>query len=137
MKPYPLYEVETINNLKELIDYCVAKHGSKTAFCWLHDKKTVEKSFIDFKSDIRALGTYFFETGIKNEKIAIIGENSYEWILTFFAAVNGGNIIIPVDKELENEEIVDILVRSGAGVLVYSDRLSDKIDSIKIGRAHV
>ena len=131
MKPDPLYEVETIDNLKELINYCAEKHGLKTAFCWLHGNKTVEKSFIDFKADIKALGTYFSDSVIKNEKIAVIGENSYDWILTFFAAVNGGNIIIPVDKELENEEIEDILVRSGVGILVYSDRLSDKIDSIK------
>jgi len=131
MKPYPLYEVETINNLKELIDYCAVKHGLKTAFCWLHGNNIVEKSFIDFKADVRALGTFFYNSGIKNEKIAVIGENSYEWILTFFAAINGGNIIVPVDKELENDEIEDILERSGAGVLVYSDRLSDKIDSIK------
>lgn len=131
MKPYPLYEVATINNLKELIDYCTATHGSKTAFCWLDGSTTVSKSFIDFKADIRALGTYFVDAGIKNEKIAVIGENSYEWILTFFAAVNGGNIIVPVDKELENEEIMDILARSGAGIVVYSDRLSGKIDAIK------
>ncbi len=131
MKLYPLYEVATINNLKELIDYCAATHGSKTAFCWLDGQTTVSKSFIDFKADIRALGTYLVDAGIKNEKITVIGENSYEWILTFFATVNGGNIIVPVDKELENEEIEDILARSGVGIVVYSDRLSGKIDAIR------
>jgi hypothetical protein len=33
-------------------------------------KKTVEKSFVDFKADIRALGTYLYDAGIKNEKIS-------------------------------------------------------------------
>lgn len=127
MKPYPLYKVDPINNLKELIDYCAEKHGDQTAFSWLYKDKTNNKSFNQFQSDIYTLGAYFINAGYRNDKIAIIGENSYEWIITFFAVANSGNIVVPIDKELDADETAALLSHSDAKVLVYADSAVDKI----------
>lgn len=62
---------------------------------------------------------------IKDSKIALIGENSYSWILSYFSVVNGGNIIVPIDKELPNEDIADLIKQSGAVALIYADTYRD------------
>ena len=131
MKPYPLYEVELVHNLKELVDYSAEKHGDKVAFSWLHEDEIFKVSFKKLREDTRALGAFFIASGFKDEKIALIGKNSYEWILTFFATVNSGNTVVPIDKELSAKEIEALLEHSGAQILVYSDDAIDKILDFK------
>ena len=130
-KPYQLYPVEHISNLKELVGHAANKYGEYAAFIYERNKETMRVSYRRFKSDIEALGTAFFDMGISNTKIAVIGENSYEWILTYFATVNGGNIIVPLDKELPLSEIKSLLIHSDTTVLVYSDEYSDVADGLR------
>ena len=131
MKPYPQYEVDPINNLKALVDYCAEKHGDKTAFSWMRGDKTCHISFSRFQSDVNTLGTYFIDNGFHNDKIAILGENSYEWIVTFFAVANSGNVIVPIDKEFCLKEMAALLEHSDARVLIYSETFAEKIEAFR------
>lgn len=130
-KNYPLYPITKISTLKQLI-YDVPTVDSDIAFMYTKGKKTtVEVTYAQFRSDIEAFGTYLYSKGLKNTHIAVIGENSYEWILTYFSAVLGGNVIVPIDKELSTEEIENVLTTSDSTVLVYSDTYSDVADELK------
>lgn len=131
LKPYPLYEVYSVNNLNELIDYCAEKHGDQTAFSWLCGDKTYNISFNQFQSDMNTLIDYFIDSGFSNDKIAVLGENSYEWIVTFFAVANSGNVIVPIDKEFCLSEMTVLLKHSDARLLFYSENFSEKIDYFK------
>jgi len=124
-KNYPYYKTEHVSNLKEMVDYVAAEYGDKPAFTFERNKATVSVSCRQFKSDIQALGTAFTNIGMSDSKIAVIGENSYEWILTYFATVNGGNVIVPLDKELPSSDIRNLIEESGAEMLVYSCEYSD------------
>ena len=67
--------------------------------------------------------------GFKDAKIALVGSNSYEWIVTYFAVVNYGNVIVPVDRLLNNEDITDIFNRSGVSAVVHSNSFTDVVES--------
>lgn len=125
MKNYPLYTHPDITNFKQLIANQAEKIPDKPAFQYLRQKELVSITYQQFWQDINALGTFFFEQGLKGVKIAVLGENSYEWILTYFAAVLGSNIIVPIDKELSNDEIGKLLLRCGATALVHSSSYTD------------
>ena len=122
---YPLYEIEPINNLKELVDLTATKYGDKPAFTFERDKETVSISYRQFKSDVEALGTALLDLGIQDSKVAVIGENSYEWILTYFAVVNSGNVIVPLDKELSVADIKNLIDHSETKALVFSETYAD------------
>ncbi len=128
---YPYYEVPQVNDLKELIDCAADKYNDKTAFMFDRNGGDVKVSFAELKNDIDALGTYFFSLGLHGEKIVIYGENSYEWILTYFAAVNGSNIIVPIDKELGAAELKNLVNDCGATTVVYSKRKSEAVEAAK------
>ena len=136
-KQYPLYEVTEVNNLKELVNCIAEKYENRNAFTFERNETTVSISYSHFKHDVEALSTELDFIGIKNEKIAVIGENSYEWVLTYFAAVNSGHIIIPLDKELLPAEIKNLIDHSGAGALVHSDNFSDVADYLKENRTSI
>ena len=87
-------------------------------------------SFGQFRVDINALGTSFVSRGMKGKKIAVIGENSYEWVVTYFAVVNGAGVIVPIDRELHQEEVVNLLERAGVSAIVHSGKLRKLVNEI-------
>ena len=119
------------NNFRDLVDFCTRRDPNGVAIKWLAGNDIVEKTYFDFRSDIDALGTYFYYNGFKNAKIAVIGENSYNWILTYYATVIGGNVIVPVDRDLTSDAIINALKDSGAKALIYTDTYKKVIDDIK------
>jgi len=124
-RDYPLYEVKKINNLKELVNFTAEKYGDRPAFTFERKKETVSISYRQFKSDVDALGTILYDLGIQNTKVAVIGENSYEWILTYFAVTNSGNVIVPMDRELPAEDVENQVTNAGAEIFVFSDAYAD------------
>jgi long-chain acyl-CoA synthetase len=124
-KSYPLYEVDQISNLNDLINLTASKYSDRTAFTFERKKENIHISYTQFKFDVDALGTAFLDKGIRQTKIAVIGENSYEWILTYFATTNSGNVIVPLDRELPTTDIKNIIKESGATVFVFSNAYGD------------
>ncbi|MFL0195057.1 AMP-dependent synthetase/ligase [Clostridium sp. WILCCON 0269] len=120
MKNYPLYETEDIKDLKELVENCAKKYGDKVAFKYRKGNKELEKTYVEFFEDVKYLGTVFTKRNIKDSHIAVIGENSYEWIVTYFAALATGNVIVPFDKDLNPREILWLLQEVDCKVFVFS-----------------
>ncbi len=119
-KKYPYYPVQNFVNLKDFIDYCGTKYADKVAFHWLKKKEEIKKSYKEFREDVEALGTYFISKGYNRTHIAVIGENSYEWLVTYFAVVNSNNIIVPLDKEASVDDLKYLVEKSDTAVLVHS-----------------
>lgn len=128
---YNLYQHTPVYTIKELLYFCADNYGEKTAFTYKNKKQSVSVSFNDFKADVNAFGTYLFNKGLCNKHIAVFGENSYEWILTHFAVTCGGNVIVPIDKDLEIDNIAELLVDSESCVLVYSNTYSDIVEQLQ------
>ncbi|MEG0923665.1 MAG: AMP-binding protein [Anaerovoracaceae bacterium] len=77
-------------------------------------------TFGQVREEMDALGTSFLKLGLKGKKIAVIGENSYYWLLTYFATVCGVGTIVPLDRNLPPEEVVNLINRAEVGALVFS-----------------
>lgn len=125
-KSYPLYDVKRITNLRQLIDFRAAESADTVVFAWAKGKQAQKEiTYSQLKEQTEALGTAFFELGIKNSRVAILGENSYSWLLAFFAVIGGNNVAVPIDKELSADMIEKLIRDSECSALVYSDTYSD------------
>lgn len=134
-KKYPYYSVAEPADLKELVNFCSAEFAEKTAFHYMDNEIEVKKSFTQLKKDIEAYGTYLYSLGLRNSHIALIGDNCYEWIVAYFATVNGGNVVIPIDKQLPVEDIEKLLKKSDASAILYTHAYS-KVTGIE-GVEHI
>lgn len=123
-----LYNVAHVQNFREMMTHIGEKFAEDTAFEYFRDGTKVSVNYSRFKRDVFALGSYFYSLGLKNAKIALCGENSYEWIVTYLATVVGGNTIVPLDKELKPAEANILLEASGAEMLVYSQKKTELAD---------
>lgn len=72
---------------------------------------------------MRALGTALLARGYAGKRLALMGENSYAWVLAYFAIVNSGMTVVPFDKELSCEEIVDQMRRANIDAFVIPRRM--------------
>ncbi len=125
MKSYPLNPQPNITNFKQLVAINATAYPEDAAFQFQINKKIITITYQRFQEDIQALASYFFQKGLFRNKIAVLGENCYEWVLTYFSVVMSNNIIVPIDKELPAEDIGHLLDFSGVELLVYADSYAD------------
>ncbi len=128
----PLYEVREIKDLKEMLVQSTQLFGDKTAFL-VKEKGNDDYqpiSFKQFKNDVEALGTALMDLGLQGKRIALIGENRYEWAVSYLAVVNGVGTIVPLDKELPVQEIEHLVGVSETNVIIYSGKHRESINSI-------
>lgn len=129
------FEATEFENIKELIYDAVSKYQEKTAFMIKHKKEkdvSYEKvSYSRLLEEINQLGTKFYDLGYADKRVAIVGRNGYEWVITHMANLLGGMVSIPLDKELQVEELESCLVRSKADVLVFDEKYLENIEEIK------
>lgn len=97
-----------------------------------HKAKFEEFTYERFGNDAINLGTGLMKyLNLTNERIIIIGENTYYWYVSYFSILCGVGIAVPVDKELPNNEIENVIKRSHAAAVIYSKKKKDAIDKIK------
>lgn len=126
------YKFRKVEDLKELICSSAKLFSDHTAY--LEKNKDTGKfeaiTYEKVKSDIDALGTRLIDLGLAGKKIAVIGETSYTWLLTYFTVVCGVGVIVPLDKNLPSGELLGLIERSGAAAIVYSKKCRKNIKGL-------
>ena len=117
------YESKEYNNVKEVINDAIEKYPENKAFIVKTKKeKEVEYRNITYKefgNDISNLGTALIQLGLKDERIAILSKNRYEWALGYISVLNGVGIVVPLDKGLKEQEIISSLQRSKVKAIIF------------------
>lgn len=124
------------SDLKEMLKYSGKKYGDKIAF--VTKIKTKGSKEVSYKNtsyrglydEMIFLGSALFNRGYKDRRVAIIGENSYQWCLAYFAAACGLGVTVPLDKALEKEEIISCIQRSKSTIIFYDKKMEKMIDEI-------
>ena len=122
-------------DIKGIIYNSAKQYANNIAFILKHKKeKEVTYENVTYKKllqDINAFGTKLYEMGFKNKRIAIVGRNRYEWVIAHLANVLGGIVSVPLDKELQVDELESCLERSKADVVVFDEKYIENIEEIK------
>lgn len=136
-------EAKDFQNLREVIEYCTDRHPEKDAFIIKNkapkgvkfdnlpeSEKYTHIKFKDMRHHLNALGTELIARGFKGKRIAVIGANCYEWILSYYSTVNGVGIVVPIDPAIPASEVENSLVISEADVILHDAKLKSTIDEI-------
>ncbi|MDO4745964.1 MAG: AMP-binding protein [Bacillota bacterium] len=124
-----LYQMRYINDLRDMVHSSAEMYGEDTSFL-VKDKPRGEYrpiTFTQLKEDIDKLGTKFVELGLKDKKVALIGENSYKWVVSYLAVTNGTGVIVPLDKELTGIELHNLLDRAEVDAVVFSGKMKKTV----------
>lgn len=129
-----LYPVRAIDTLKEMLTTSKELFGKKPAFLYKEEKGGAYKevNYITLKDDVDALGTKLIDMGLEGENIAVIGENCYAWMVSYFAIVNGVGKVVPLDKELSKEEIINLLTTADCKAIFYTSSYKNTFKDVDI-----
>lgn len=122
---YVMYrDIRPIIDLKHMLQTSVELYGDNVAF---HVKDKVGGpyrgiSYKEVKEDVDAFGTTLISMGLKGKSIAIIGDNRYEWAVSYLSTVCGTGIVVPLDKELGPRELEQLVIEAGVECIVYTNK---------------
>ncbi len=94
--------------------------GDRVAVVEKIKKQDVCYTVKEFHDRVRYVGTALYEMGLGGKHIAIVSENSYNWIVVYFAIVCGGGVAVPIDKELSDKDISMLISKGDAEAVFHS-----------------
>ena len=130
---YPLYDIAPkIKNISDMLEIKATDMPDNTAFCFRQGKDNVAtKSYGEVYNEVRKASSYLIDKYGQGKHIAIIGENSYEWLLAFFAITTSGNVAVPIDKELPANEVEWLINKADVEIAFVSKTYSELVEGIK------
>lgn len=128
-----LYNPQRLNNFKELINRSANLYKNDIAFKYKKspkDTNIISVTYLEFKNDIDNLGTALLNLGFANKRIIIISPNRYEWCVSYLAITTGNMVVVPLDKSLPENELIDSVIRSEADAVIFDKKYMDTFKKI-------
>lgn len=128
-----IHEIIEVKDLKDMLKKSGEVYGERPAYVF---KTEVEGKFDiithkEFRKMVDSLGTAFIKLGLKGKRIAVIGENRYEWGLSYLAVTCGTGLVVPLDKSLPENEIRSLIERSEVEAICYSKKYDEALKKLK------
>ncbi len=117
-----LNTVPVITSIQDMILRSARIFGDKIALEDLKDTPIPRLTYASLLKHILRLGTALRSLGLKERShIAIIGENRAQWSLSFLTGMCFNYVVVPVDRNLPINDVLNILHESDASAVIYSD----------------
>ena len=124
-----VHDIRDITSVRELVLSSCELYADNIAFLWRDKEQTHTVTYREAGEDIRAVATELLAMGLRGKKIAIMGDNSYQWALSYLAVCSGVGIVMPVDKDYGAEQLEFVMRDSGAAAIIYQDRLQKTVNA--------
>ncbi len=114
------YPIPGLKSIKELFYTSCKKHADFPYIHWRNKPKeaVITKTYMDCEEDVNSFATYLSGADISASRLAIMGENSYAWIVSYFATLLHLDCVVPLDRMLKSSEIIQLLVRAKVDTFV-------------------
>ena len=128
-----IYEYLKINDLKDMLNKTGKLYADRPAYkIKVEEGKYQTYTHKEVRDMINALGTSLINLGLKGKRIAVIGENRYEWEIAYLSIVCGTGIVVPLDKSLPANELELLIERSDIEAIFYTKKYSEIIQNIRL-----
>ncbi len=114
-----------------MIDQSVKLFGNRYAFEIKHNDEFKYITYKEYDKKISGFSTAIIDAGLENCQIAICADNCFEYCLTYLSTICAGATVVPIDKELHEDDIANIIEVSESKMLVCDTRFLSRVD---IGR---
>lgn len=119
-----------ITSLRDLVDSSARAFADKVLYRYNEDLTTKSYTYNDLERGVHAIGTALMALGLSGKNIAVIGENHPYYATSYLATVTAGATIVPLDKELSEEQIAAFLELAEVEAIFYAASFNGKIRKI-------
>ncbi|MCQ2551151.1 MAG: AMP-binding protein [Clostridia bacterium] len=116
-----------ISDIKQMLTTSTKMFGDRTAFMQKfnknapYEKITYNQTF----SDVNCLGQALLDLDLSKKKVGILGANCYQWAISYLATVCGVGMVVPLDKELGSEGILEICQIAEVDCVIFTEKYKD------------
>ncbi len=124
-------EIIKVKDLKDMLKKTGEIYKDKPAYkLRISEGKYKIFTHAEVREMIDALGTALIDMGLKGKRIAVIGENRYEWEIAYLSIVCGTGIVVPFDRSLPDNELKRVIERSEVEAIFYSEKYEERLQKI-------
>lgn len=128
IKKYPLYDVPKISSIQDMLLRSAKEYSDKIALEDLTDYPIPKVNYKELRDFVIRFGKALNEIGLKQrDHLAVIGENRVQWGITYLTAMTFNMVIVPIDKNLTTNEILNIIHESDAKAIVFSNTFKEML----------
>ncbi|NLT66172.1 MAG: AMP-binding protein [Acidobacteria bacterium] len=129
---YPPYPAEPIADIREMFIHGTRRFAGKAALQHKRAGEWIPITYRELRADVEAVAGGLAALGLHpSHKVAIVGDNRPEWAVSYLAAACTGIVCVPVDKELRETEVRNILELSGAQAVIADYRHIEMICGLR------
>ncbi|MBR6577923.1 MAG: AMP-binding protein [Clostridia bacterium] len=132
MNKYQIHEKLNFTNMRELVEFAGEKYADKFAYSFRRTPKSeiTKIRFSSLREDVRSLACELASMGCSGKHCAIIGKLSYDWVLTYFAVLSIGGVLVPLDPEWQKEDLADTVGKAHTSFLFCDEDIKEKSEYI-------
>lgn len=117
-----LAKVPTITSLQDMVLQSAQRYNSKLALEDLTNTPISKVSYSELLENVLKFGSALRKLGIKERThISLIGENRVQWGISFLTSMCFNYVIVPIDKNLNTNEILNIIHESDSEAIIFSE----------------
>ncbi|MBQ9130153.1 MAG: acyl--CoA ligase, partial [Clostridia bacterium] len=127
----PLIDSQPIVDFRDMLKKTVDRlPEDKAVYLYSRKKQDFSLTYKDFYENIRALGTALYKRGLAGSATAVIGEADPAYMTTYYATVITGGVIVPLDKDISDEEIINFIKLANVRTVVYTASQNNRIGKL-------
>ncbi|MHB8336455.1 MAG: AMP-dependent synthetase/ligase [Ignavibacteriaceae bacterium] len=116
-----LFEVPEIISVQDMLVKSAEKYRNKIALEDIATTPISKLTYVELLDNVLRFGSALKQLGLKERThVAVIGENRVQWGITYLTAMTFNHVIVPIDKNLTSNEILNIIHESDAEVIIFS-----------------
>lgn len=112
------HSAQPYKDMNDMVRRAVKDYSDNIAVEEKVDGKVVKHTYSEWGSDINSIGTALRELGLNEAHIALVGPNSYNWIAAHLAVFCGQGVVVPIDKELPDDDIIRLMEKADATAVI-------------------
>ena len=119
-------EVLKVTDLKDMLNKTGELYGDRPGYkIKIGEGKYKVYTHKEIRDMINYLGTTLISLGLKDKRIAVIGENRYEWELSYMSVVCGTGVVVPIVSEGDTIGSVIFVMNDGESVSEVETKLAE------------
>ncbi len=131
-----VYDPRIVNNFREIVEYSCEHYAKSIAYKYKKDYTAkeieyVEKTYEQAGKDIKAFGTGLLNLDLMGQRIIVVGNNRYEWCISYLATTCSNMVIVPIDKALPEIEMERLIERSEAKAIIFDKKYLEIVKRAK------
>lgn len=114
-------------DIRDLFKSSAEVFGDKVQYYYRENKDVREFTYRDFYKTMCEFGSALYKTGLSGATVAVVGDTHPLWLTAFCAVVSSGGIIVPLDRELDDGEMINFMKRAGCTAVVFTECMNSRI----------